>query len=335
MAKLQNILIALLVATFIVVFIITIRYIKEIESEFNYNINIENCFNYGDKYHFAFISPDIDNTNWVKVKKGALNIAKENDLSIEFKGSNEYSVEEQKKYMDIAINSKIDGIILYVTNEEEIIPYIDMAVEKGIPVITMGKEAVKSKRLSYIAIPNYKTGVEAANELISFKEKEFFVSVIIGGNGENKKEEEISENVIYDGFKNTIKDYNNIKIDQIYVTKNLLDTNKITRDIIKEENSNTIFCIGMEETVIAVHTIIDLNSVNRFTTIGLGDDSEILRLIDNGIIRSSIVDNKFKVGYQAIEQLINIREANHISEFVDVSVDRINKNNIKKYIDKK
>ena len=230
--------------------------------------------------------------------------------------------------MDIAINSKVDGIITYVTDETKYTSLIEKAAENAIPVITMGKEVVDSKKAAYISVPNYKTGVESAKELISMKNKNHDVAIILKGNKGIDEKKQIDEDVIYNGFKNTIKEFSNIKINKIELTYNLLDTNKITRELIKGGKINTIFCTGIDETVVAAQTIVDLNSVGNITLIGVGDNSEILRCIDYGIIKASIINDQYNIGYDSIEQMINIKKGNYTSSYIDVSVSKINKSNL-------
>jgi ribose transport system substrate-binding protein len=332
MLKIQNILIVFLIIIFLIVFIFTLNYINKLEDEIDYSLTLENCFNYGDKYHFVFITPNIDDSNWVEIKNGALEAAKKYNLSIEFNGSKNYDEKEEEKFMDIAINSKVDGIIIYVTDVEKLTPLINQVDEKGIPVITMGKEAIESKVSSYIPYPNYKIGVEAAKELQKIDDKKLEVAVIVKGDKSEDIDKLLKKDVIYNGFKDTIKDYSNIEIEDIYITDGLLDTSKLTRDLINNENINTIFCTGIDETIVVVQTIVDLNSVDKITTIGLGDGSEILRLIENGIIKASIITDQYKIGYDSIVQLVNIKKDKHVSKLLDVDVIKINKDNIEEYI---
>ena len=51
------------------------------------------------------------------------------------------NLDEQMMYLDIAIASKVDGIVTHVLDEEKFTPLINRAVDSGIPVITVEAEA--------------------------------------------------------------------------------------------------------------------------------------------------------------------------------------------------
>src|SRR5699024_55430 len=58
----------------------------------------------------------------------------------------------------IAIASRVDGIILYTDGDSRISDLIDEAMEQGIPVVTVMNDDTESRRVSYVGVNHYQLG---------------------------------------------------------------------------------------------------------------------------------------------------------------------------------
>ena len=57
--------------------------------------------------------------------------------------------------MEDLITQKVDGIAIGPCDSEALTPYIDQAVEAGIPVLCFDTDAPNSKRVGYVGTDNY------------------------------------------------------------------------------------------------------------------------------------------------------------------------------------
>jgi ribose transport system substrate-binding protein len=97
-------------------------------------------------YHFAMICENVEDSFWLSIKKGVERASKEFNVAVEFNWPSNSNTEDQLKHMDMAIASRVDGIVAYVWDEQQAGDVINRAVAQGIPVITIGNDAKNSSR---------------------------------------------------------------------------------------------------------------------------------------------------------------------------------------------
>ena len=91
------------------------------------------------KYHFVFISGQKNVSFWNGIYMAAKDRGKELGIYVEQLGSlmtEGYSIEEQ---LEIAIASKVDGIMIEPNGGEEVIRLINQAGENNIPVVMVSR----------------------------------------------------------------------------------------------------------------------------------------------------------------------------------------------------
>jgi ribose transport system substrate-binding protein len=281
-------------------------------------------------YHFVMISGNQDNFSWESIKEGGKKAAKEFGVAVEFKGSNIYNPEEQSKYMDMAIASKVDGIVTYVWNEVQGQEYIDKAVRQSVPVITMGTDAKNSDRTAFVGINTYDAGVQLGRLTVEATGNQGEVVVlmsdgIIGGI--------MAQNLMLSGIQEAVKDYPDIKIKPIeYNTSGSQGIEDAIKDIISSNPAlNTIVCTTARDTSIVAEILVDLNKVG-YHIIGSGDSPEVLRYIEKGLVFGSVKADLEQMGYNAVQALMDTKEKGRTSTYFKVDNYSITKNNINDYI---
>ncbi|WP_342780837.1 sugar ABC transporter substrate-binding protein [Bacillus marasmi] len=122
------------------------------------------------KHRLVLITKELDTPFWDKVKAGALEQAKESDASLEVWGSYGNNREDFIKKFEIAIHSKVDGIIIQGLDDDDFIHMTKIkAAFYGIPVIYIANDVnlEKSLRKTYVGSDQYLAGKLIANQLIS------------------------------------------------------------------------------------------------------------------------------------------------------------------------
>ena len=117
-----------------------------------------------EKY-YVMITDDNKSDFWKSVYRGAFAAAKEDNIYIDLLGENFSTKYRTEELMKIATASRVDGIILYANESNEMTKLIDEAVEEGIPVVTLYGDNTRSKRLSYVGIGGYAMGREYAKQI--------------------------------------------------------------------------------------------------------------------------------------------------------------------------
>jgi ribose transport system substrate-binding protein len=84
----------------------------------------------------------------------------------------------QKEILESSLTQKVDGIAISCANAELLTEAIDKAVDAGIPVVTWGADAPKSKRLAFYGIDDLASGKTLGQEAAKLLEDKGTVAVI-------------------------------------------------------------------------------------------------------------------------------------------------------------
>ncbi|WEK56303.1 MAG: substrate-binding domain-containing protein [Candidatus Cohnella colombiensis] len=157
----------LLILTGLVLFYFTCVYlIKVLEVDINKPQSRELPDN---SYRLVLITKELDTPFWDKVKYSAIAAGVRNGANVEVWGSYNGNEQEFLKLMEIAIASKVDGIIVQGLDTEEF-KQLSMykATEKGIPIITVANDVPinDSLRKTYVGSNHYEAGQMLARQLI-------------------------------------------------------------------------------------------------------------------------------------------------------------------------
>jgi ribose transport system substrate-binding protein len=118
------------------------------------------------QWHIAIVPKALTGEYWVRCKKGAEAAAKQFGVKLTFIGpSAETEVDKQIDIVENLITRRVDAIGISPCDGKALVPVIEKAIAKGIPVVTVDSDAKTNKRLAYIGTDNEKAGEIAAKEL--------------------------------------------------------------------------------------------------------------------------------------------------------------------------
>jgi ribose transport system substrate-binding protein len=122
------------------------------------------------EHRLVLITQDLETPFWDKVAKGALNEAKQEGASLEVWGSYSNDQEDFLKKIEIAIHSKVDGIILQGLDTKAFKELTKIKASfYGIPIVTVANDVpvAESLRKTYVGSDQYKAGRMLARNLLS------------------------------------------------------------------------------------------------------------------------------------------------------------------------
>ena len=138
-----------------------------------------------DSIRLVLITKELDTPFWNKVGQGAMKQAKEENVQLEVWGSYGNNQDDFLKKMEVAIHSKVNGIIVQGLDNEEFKELTKVkAAFYGIPVITVANDVPveESLRKTYVGSDQFGAGKMVAHQLI--KEMGTTGEVIILGDQE-------------------------------------------------------------------------------------------------------------------------------------------------------
>ncbi|MCX7694274.1 MAG: substrate-binding domain-containing protein [Caloramator sp.] len=281
-------------------------------------------------YHFYYITQNSIDPFWSEVILGAKKAAKDNNVVIEFCSPRFNDPMEQLKYLDVAILSKVDGIITHVPTTGDFTSLIDKAYFKGIPVVTFENDDNKSKRYSFVGINSFEVGKKAAELIIKATGGRANIAIITSS---DLNQDLVENNLKMNGFFSAIRDYPEMKVVKTYTSKmGILSAEEITQKIIdSEEKINAIFTVSSADTLGAAQLIVDRNKVGNIVLVGYGSSEEIIRYIDKEIIYGTISNDPFKMGYESVKTLIDIKSSKNVPYYINTELKVLTKDTIEEF----
>ena len=292
-----------------------------------------NVFISKPRYHFYLIAQNSVDPFWKELKLGLEAAAREQKVVVEFNAPRFNNPQEELRFLDIAVTSEVDGIITHVSSDSDFTELINKAVGKGIPVVTLENDDKDSDRNSFVGTNSFELGKAAAELMIMATAGRANIAVIVSNDLEL---DSTIQNLKMNGFLSTLKGFPEMKVVRTYTSKmGILSAEEITQQIISgQDNINAIFTTSSVDTIGSAQLVVDRNKVGSIAIVGYGDTEDILRYISKDIIYGTVMSDPYKMGYESINALIDIKEKNNVSTFIDTGVKVITKENVDEYMKK-
>lgn len=241
------------------------------------------------------------NPYWQYIKSGAEKAASERGAVVEFEGPDNASTEEGIKFINMAYEAKVSGIITYIQDEDKYNSVIDKVINGGIPLVTVDADAEKSNRLAYVGTDNVDAGTYAAKEVIKQIGTKGEIGIIMGGKTVKNQMERVN------GFEKYIKNNSNIVISDIessdsYLLEAQLAAKKI---LLNDVNIKALFCTSALDGDGAAKALVNLGLTGKVKIVCFDDLPETLDDIKKGVITSTIVQNPYYMGYKAVNIIMD------------------------------
>ena len=278
-------------------------------------------------HHFYFIAQNAVDPFWTQMEEGILQAAEDLNVYIEFVSPRFTNNEEQFKYMDIAVISRVDGIITHVPSNLDYTEIIDRAYDRNIPVITIESDSSESKRAAYVGTNSYSFGKEAAKLMIKATGGKSKIAII---SNEELSLGSVEYNLKMSGFISTLKEHPDMEIVKTYTSKlGIISAEEIAQDIISNyPEIDGIFTLGASDTLGCARLIVDRNRVGKIKLIGSGSSEEIYNYIDKEIIYGSIESDPYSMGYISVQTMVDLINDENIPTYINTQINVITKENL-------
>lgn len=294
-----------------------------------------------DRY-YVMITDDRKSSLWKSVYQGAFEKGKSENIYVEMLGDNldiDYSKEQ---LMQIAIASKVDGIIVSADESEEMTQLINHAVNNHIPVVTVYGDNTQSKRSCFVGIGSYNLGREYGKKVIEIagsnaqiqRKEPIKVCVIV-----NSYTKDYGQNILCSGIQETIEESNVITADISYISvddTNAFSVEESIRDIFMEEELPDVFiCLNELNTTCVYQAAIDYNKVGQIHILGYYDSEAILKAIERDVIDATATINTRQLGEYCVQALSEVYALGYSSQYLLADVEIIDDKNINNFLEQK
>ena len=275
---------------------------------------------------YAYIAEDPDSQLSTRIYKEISEYAKENNCYVELTGQNLSTTYSKADRINIAISSKVDGIILEGDNSEETIKLIKKADDAGIPVITVLSDCEGSARKSFIGLNQYTLGTEYGNALTEIKSQNYPLTVLVLKNG-------ASDDFIIQALQKPITGrFVSISSKDIDTSSQFTSEENIMKTLDElNKMPDVIICLNDKITESAIQCIVEKNLVGKTQILGYYDSETIRKAIERGSVYATFTIDTKTLAMQSVNALNELNETGFTSDYSNVKVIKITRTNLEEY----
>lgn len=217
-------------------------------------------------------------------------------IETELQGPAEWDASLEARAIDQVAVKQPNGMVVASADEATLVPAINRAIDRGIPVITFDNDSPDSKRLAYVGTDNYDfgaVGAKAMGELLGGKGEVAIIMVPGAGSMEERAagfEAELARSFPEIKVATIINDEGDVARAESATTAALL----------ANPNIKGIFSThgyGGPGAAAAVRT---LGRVGDVVVVASDYGGPVLELLKTGEIAATVADNPYLLGFQAM-----------------------------------
>lgn len=235
----------------------------------------------------------------------------------------------------------LKGLVV-VGFENVLVPVVNKAVEKGIPVVTVDADLPTSKRIAFVGTGNYQAGYQGGKQLAALLGGKGKVALLTKS-GQSNLEERIR------GYRAALAETPGIEIVQVVDTQSDATIAAQAAAAVLERNRDLagMACVEAAGGLGAATAVRERGLAGKVKIVSMDRGNDILGLIGQGVIDATIAQQTALMPFYATQILFNL--ANHpvpiaadnakagirgVPENIDTGVIVINRENYKNFLRK-
>ena len=275
---------------------------------------------------YAFIAEDPDSQLSNRIYKEISEYAKENGCYVEMTGENLSATYSKADRINIAISSKVDGIILEGDDSEETKELIRKAEDAGVPVVTILSDCEGSERKSFIGLNQYTLGTEYGNTLTEISTDKYPLSVLILKNGN-------SDDFIIQAIQKQLTGrFVAISSKEVDTSSQFTSEENIMKTLDElNKMPDVIICLNDKITESAIQSIVEKNLVGKTRILGYYDSETIKKAIEKGSVYATFTIDTKTLAIQSVNALNEFNNTGHVSDFYTIKALKLTRTNLSVY----
>ena len=282
--------------------------------------------NGGEKsYVIAVIPKGLSHQFWLTVKAGAEAAAAEHGAQIVWKGpAEETQISQQISIIEDMMARNVDAIVMAACHEEALIPVIQKAMDRGIPVVTIDSGVNSDLPVCFVATDNVAGAARGADELAKLIGESGDVGVIpfIVGAATSQKRVQ--------GFHEGIANYPDIQV----VFEQPCDSNvakamDVTEDMMSSRpDVKGIFAANEPAAIGAAQALRAAGKAGEIKLVAFDAAEQEIAALSEGVIQALIVQNPFRMGHDGVEAAIKHLDGEEVPKRIDTGVVVVTQENL-------
>ncbi len=278
---------------------------------------------------------------WDVVKKGAEDAGKELGVKVTVFMPQKEDIPRQIETIETWISMGYKGIAVAPSDPEALVSPINLAIEKGIPTITIDTDSPNSERICYIGTDNYTAGRVAGEKMAEILGGKGKVAIATGSLTAMNSLERMR------GFEDAIKKHPGIEI----IEPILCDNEETSRAVELAETAllnnpdlDAFFGVYAFNGPSAAKAVKAAGKKGKIHIVSFDVTDEHLYLIDEGLIDATIAQKQYLMGYEGVkilhsmnkkgmEETLDSLPKNKDGDcIIDTGVDVVSRENLEGYL---
>ena len=278
------------------------------------------------KYHFVLVSRLYGHPYWKNVEDGQMTAAKKLGIDAQYIGPDAVEVAPQINEMESLIAEEVDGIAVGPNDPEALNPYIQKAIDAGIPVITLDTDAPKSARLTYIGTDNKAAGKIAGEKMAKLTKGAGQIGIIVAGIGSANMNERLA------GVKEALAKYPKMKVLTVEDGKGDLNTDYQVAVAMLQGYKEMTGIIGLsaDAPLGIAKAVEEAKKQGQIKIAGFDALPQTVDYIKSGTISGTVVQREWLMGYLTMATLLKIKQGEKVPPMVDTGTLWADKSNVDK-----
>ncbi len=261
---------------------------------------------------------------WQSVHAGAVKAGRETGVDVLWTGpASEADFTVQIQIVDAMINRHVDAIALAPTDRQALVTVVERAAARNVPVVIFDSAIDTQQFVSQVATDNYKAGQMAAErmgKILDGKGKVVIIAVKPGAASTEAREKGF-EDIIHQkfpGIQILDKRYGMAMVAQaMTVTENMLAGHPDLDGIFASNESSTI---GAAQAM--------RGRAGKIKLVGFDWSPTLLEDLSSGLLDSLVIQDPFKMGYQAVMAAVKHLKGEPVTKIVDLEPRLIDRQNL-------
>ncbi|HEX9246319.1 MAG TPA: ABC transporter substrate-binding protein [bacterium] len=276
--------------------------------------------------YIPLISKGFQHQFWQAVKQGALQAAKDYNVSVTFEGpESESMVDKQIEMLQAALDKHPSAIGLAALDSKAVIPLLERARTDHIPVIGFDSGVDSDIPVTTAATNNVAAAALAADKLAALIGDQGEIAVIV--------HDQTSRTGIdrRDGFVNQIKrKHPKITIvDVQYGGGDHLKSTDLAKAIIQSHPNLKGFFGANEGSAIGVlNGVTEMKKQGKIAVVGYDSGQAQLDAVRSGVMAGAITQNPVGIGYKCVEAAVKALKGEKLPKTIDTGFFWYDKTNI-------
>lgn len=236
----------------------------------------------------------------------------------------ETDVDEQIALVEQAIREKPDAIVLAANDFDRLVPVAEKVRASGIKLVIVDSGINSDMPHSIVATDNVFAGQkagEAMRDQLPGPAKIAILSFVKNAASHIDREK---------GVRSVLEGSRGIEmLETHYVEGSEENAYLMARNILKSDQE-VVGIVGLNEptTVGAGRAIQELGLKDRVTLVGFDSSVNEIRLLDEGVMKATVIQRPFQMGYLSIKTALNAAQRRKVPEMIDTGSLLITKQNM-------